>query len=164
MDKPQRVHDAIILGIGLGLAAAAAQLIQTSLADVLGSDDKAPLGYVPILGLVGSLCGAIIGFMVPRAWRVNLVTPPDPSMASALRDLLRRAETTLGTRAVAENWVFTPRDQFGGITPAEAVQYKGLATGVRRLLNDDASREGDEVRTDRRERPIPFVIDGGRTA
>jgi hypothetical protein len=163
-DKLQRVHDAIILGIGLGLAAASAQLIQSSLADVLGSDDKAPLAYVPIIGFVGFLCGGVIGFMVPWACRVNLMTPPDPSMASALRDLLREAETSLGTRAAAENWVFTPRDQLRGITPAEAVQYKGLATGVRRLLNGETSREGEADRIGRSDRPIPFVIDGGRTA
>jgi hypothetical protein len=163
-DKPQRVRDAIFLGIGLGLAAASAQLVQTSLADVLGSDEKAALAYVPILGIVGFFCGAVIGFMVPRACRVNLVTPSDPGMASALRDLLRQAETTLGTRAAAENWVFMPRDQLGGITPAEAIQYKGLATGVQRLLNSEASREGEEARTGRSDRPMPFVIDGGRSA
>jgi hypothetical protein len=140
-DKPQRVRDAIAMGGGLGLATALAQLIQTSLSSVLVGE-ATPLGLVPIVGLAGFACGAAIGFVVPHACRANLVSPFDPIMAGALRDLVDQAERILGTRAAAEEWVSLPRNELGGITPAEAVQYKTHATGVRRLLE----REGPPQR------------------
>jgi hypothetical protein len=135
--KPQRVRDAIIMGGGLGLATATAQMIQTSLSNVL-IGETAPLGLVPIVGLAGFACGTAIGFVVPHACRANLVRPFDPIMAGALRYLLDQAESILGTRAAAEDWVSLPRNELGGITPAEAVQYKTRATGVRRLLESEA--------------------------
>jgi hypothetical protein len=138
--RPQRVRDALTMGCGLGLAIAMAQLIQTSLSNVL-VDETAPRGLVPIVGLAGFACGAAIGFVVPHACRANLVRPFDPIMACALRDLLDQAEGILGTRAAADEWVSLPRNELGGITPAEAVQYKTHATGVRRLLESEAPPE-----------------------
>jgi hypothetical protein len=135
--KPQRVRDAITIGGGLGLATALAQLIQTSLSNVLGGE-TASLGLVPLVGVAGFACGAAIGFVVPHACRANLAMPFDPIMAGALRDLRDQAEIVLGTKAAAEEWVSLPRNELGGITPAEAVQYKTRATGVRRLLESEA--------------------------
>jgi hypothetical protein len=138
--KPQRVRDAVIMGSGLGLATAMAQLMQTSLSNVLVGE-TARLGLVPLVGLAGFACGAAIGFVVPHACRANLVRPFDPIMAGALRDLLDQAEIILGTRAAAEEWVYLPRNELGGITAAEAVQYKAHATGVRRLLESEAPQQ-----------------------
>jgi hypothetical protein len=131
--KSQRVRDAITMGAGLGLATGIAQLIQMSLSHVIVGETGA-LDFVPIVGLAGVACGAAIGFVVPHACRANLVRPFDPIMACALRDLLDQAHSVLGTRAAAEEWVSLPRNELGGITPAEAVQYKTHATWVRRLL------------------------------
>ena len=87
--KPQRMRDAIILGGGLGLAAALAQLIQTSLGNVLVGE-TAPLGSCPDRrAWPASPAARIIGFVVPQACRANLVMPFDPNMARVLRDLLR---------------------------------------------------------------------------
>jgi hypothetical protein len=158
--RPQRIRDALTLGCGLGVAAALAQLIQTSLSTLLHVETS-PLTYAPIVGMAGFACGAIIGFMVPQAYRANLISPLDPIMARALRDLLRQAETSLGAKAVAEGWVFTPRSELGGITPAEAVQYKTQATGVRRLLKSEVPRPRDDVLLGRGDRPVPVVIKGG---
>lgn len=156
-DKAQRVRDVISLGIAAALAAGVAQLIQGSLAEKLG-DGSLNLSLVPVIGLAGFACGAVIGFTVPVACRVNLVTPLDPIMARALRDLLGQAEAALGSKAAAENWVFMPHTDLGGITPAEAVQHKTHATGVRRLLESEASRRRDEAR---RDGLAPVVIEGG---
>ncbi|MCA6114231.1 hypothetical protein J6524_04715 [Bradyrhizobium sp. WSM 1738] len=155
--RSDRVRDAAWLGIGLGLAVALAQLMQSALAEQLGEQ---PLKFAPIvtIAFVGLLCGAVIGIMVPCACKGNLVTPPDPIMARDLRNLLREAETALGTKAVAENWVFCPHDTLHGITPAEAIQYQGYANLVRTLLNSDASREREGTRPDRSDRPTPIAI------
>jgi hypothetical protein len=128
--------------------------------DFLG-EGMPPLSQVPIVGLAGFACGAVVGFKVPAACRINLVTPVDPVMARALRDLLAQAESALGSEAAAEDWVFTPHSELDGITPAEAVQYKTHATGVGRLLENEAVRRRDEVFG---ERPAPVVIEGGRSA
>jgi hypothetical protein len=111
--------------------------------------------------LAGFACGAVIGFLVPWACKTNLVTPPDPITARALRDLLREAESALGSKVAADNWVFTPHADLGGVTPAEAVHYKTHATGVRRLLESEASARREDARA---ERPAPVVIEGGRGA
>jgi Protein of unknown function (DUF2384) len=81
-------------------------------------------------------------------------------MARALRGLLAQANLTLGSDA-ARDWVFAPNRDLGGITPAEAVQYKTQATGVGRLLEAEAVRRREEARSERR---TPEVIDGGRSA
>jgi hypothetical protein len=84
-------------------------------------------------------------------------------MARALRDLLRQAQIALGPRG-AEDWVFMPHTDLGGITPAEAVQYKTHATGVGRLLENEACRRREVASPDSGDRPAPVVIQGGRGA
>ena len=86
---------------------------------------------------------------MPWGYKNNLVTPPDPVMARALRDLQRQAETELGSKVAAENWVFAPHADLGGITPAEAVQYKTHATGVKRLLESEAAARRHRRRAQR---------------
>jgi hypothetical protein len=113
---------------------------------------------VPIVAFVGLLCGVVIGIMVPYACKGNLMTPPDPIMARELRNLLREAETTLGSKAVAENWVFSPHSGLPAITPAEAIQYEGYANLVRMLLNSDASRKREGGWSDRSDKPTPIAI------
>src|SRR5262245_60434124 len=107
----------------------------------------------------GFFCGAVIGFKVPWAYRTNLVTPPDPVMARMLKNLLAQAESTLGSKVAAENWVFTPNNELSGLTPAEAVQYQTHATGVGRLLDIESACRREEARS---KRPLPVVIEGGR--
>jgi hypothetical protein len=157
--RSHRLHDAFLMGGALALAAAAAQLIQTSLSDFVFHEEPPSPSLVPIIGLAGFACGAVIGFMVPQACRANIVTPPNRDEAGALRDLLGRAEAVLDSKTAAENWVFTPRNDLDGITPAEAVQYKGFATGVWRRLDDDASRQG-KVRPSPTDPLLPTPFDG----
>ena len=145
--RDQQVRDAMILGSALGLAGATAQLIQISFADVLGSERLSPVGVaasVATEGFAAIVCGAIIGFLVPCAFRLNIMAPPDHKIATALEDLRREARDTLGTREAAENWLFISHNGLPGITPAEAVQYEGLATGVHRLLDSEETGESDE--------------------
>ena len=160
IDRSQRVREAIILGIAVGLAAGAAQAIQLALTEKL--DGTSPsFAVVPLIALAAFACGAVIGFKVPVACRINLVTPLDPIMARALRDLLAQAKVALGSETAARDWVFAPNGDLNGITPAEAVQYKTQATGVGRLLEAEAVRRREEVRS---ERPTPVVIEGGSSA
>jgi enolase len=65
------------------------------------------------------------------------------------------------SKAAAEDWVFMPNDDLGGITPAEAIQYKSYATGVGRLLENEAHCRREEARFDRL---APVLIEGGRGA
>jgi hypothetical protein len=155
MDRSDRVRDALVMGGALAVAVAAAQLIQTSFADFMFGEKPSSMGLPLIVGLAGFACGAAIGFMVPQACRANIVTPPNHNEAGALRDLLEHAEAVLGSKAAAENWVFMPRNDLDGITPAEAVQYKGRATGVRRRLDDEASRGGKAAWSSRTDRSLP---------
>jgi hypothetical protein len=160
IDRSQRVREAIILGIAVGLAAGAALSIQFALTEKL-EGRPGSFGDVPLTALAAFACGAVIGFKVPVACRINLVTPLDPIMARALRDLLAQAKVALGSETAARDWVFAPNGDLDGITPAEAVQYKTQATGVGRLLEAEAVRRREEVRS---ERPTPVVIEGGRSA
>jgi energy-coupling factor transporter transmembrane protein EcfT len=160
IERSQRVREAIILGIAVGLAAGASQSIQFALMEKL-EDASPPYGDVLLIALAAFACGAVIGFKVPVACRINLMTPLDPIMARALRDLLAQAKVALGSETAARDWVFTPNGDLDGITPAEAVQYKTQATGVGRLLEAEAVRRREEVRG---ERPTPVVIEGGRSA
>jgi hypothetical protein len=165
-----RLRDAIVMAAALGVAAAVAQLIQTSFVDkFVGLDlmtkESLPSGeLVWIEGLAEFACGAVIGFVVPFACRANVVTPVDPITARALRDLQRDARTALGSRAGGDDWVFTPNDDLRGITPAEALQYRTYATGVGNLLEIAAQRQLEETRPDRSDRPAPVLIEGGRAA
>jgi hypothetical protein len=149
-----RRHDAFVVGSGLGVAAASAQMIQMSLLDFVtpkatpqGALDPLALSYPELIsqsaatGLAGFACGMVIGFMVPQACKGNIVTPFYPTMAHALKGLLHRAQLTLGTQAAAANWVFTPHNDLGGITPAEAIQYRTRANGVLRLLESEAPHQ-----------------------
>jgi hypothetical protein len=159
-DRSQRVRDAMILGIAVSLAAGAATSIQLALTEKFEGAPRS-FGDVPLTALVAFACGAVIGFKVPVECRINLVTPLDPIMARALRDLLAQAKVALGSETAARDWVFAPNGDLDGITPAEAVQYKTRATGVGRLLEAEAVRRREEVRS---ERPTPVVIEGGRSA
>ena len=145
-DTGQRIRDAMVLEIGLGIAVAAAQLIQTALMEIVFGE-KAIWYFVPIVGLAGVGCGAVIGFMVPYACRANIVMPLDPMVARDLRRLRDRADAAFGSKIAAANWLFMPNNELGGITPAEAVQYKTHATGVRPLLEQDVVRFLDEARS-----------------
>lgn len=160
-----RLVDAIFLAIALGLAAEVAQLLQNSLLEVfhdhgLFHDDVPPLK--PIDSLAEFACGAVIGFMVPQTCRADVTMPSDPIMARALRDLLRQAKVALGSKAAADDWVFMPNDDLGGITPAEAIRYKTHATGVGRLLDSEAQRRREDAHPDRSDRLAPVLIEGGR--
>jgi hypothetical protein len=164
-----RLRDAIVVATALGIAAAAAQLIQTSLVDQfrglgLTKESLPSNKLVWIEGLAEFACGAVIGFVVPLACRANVITPVDPITARALRDLQRDARTALGSKAAGDDWVFTPNDDLRGITPAEALQYRTHATGVGNLLEIAAQRQLEETRPDRSDRPAPVLIEGGRAA
>jgi hypothetical protein len=160
IDRSQRVREAIILGIAVGLAAGAAQAIQFALTEKL-EDRPGSFGGVPLIALVAFANGAVIGFKVPVACRINLMTPLDPIMARALRDLLAQAKVALGSETAAKDWVFAPNGDLNGITPAEAVEYKAQATGVGRLLEAETVRRREETRS---APPTPVVIEGGRSA
>ena len=159
-DRTQRVLDAIFLGSAVGFAAGTAQLLQISLMERFDGQARSLVDLLPVAG-AGFFCGAVIGFKVPWAYRTNLVTPPDPVMARMLKNLLAQAESTLGSKVAAENWVFTPNNELGGLTPAEAVQYQTHATGVGRLLDTESACRREEARS---ERPLPIVIEGGRSS
>ena len=160
--RTQRIRDAACLAIGLGIAVLLSALIQDSLIDHwLQRPINWP--FIPIIGLAGAACGAVIGFLVPQACRDNIVAPSGRIMTHALQDLMNRARATLGDEAKATEWVLTPRMELDGITPAEAVQYKGLATSVLRLLADvNVSARNDSPVGDNAGRPAPVVITGGR--
>ena len=167
--RADRLRDAIMGAAALGIAAAAAQLIQTSLVDAfrdLGlTNESLPSDkLVWIQGLAEFACGAVIGFVVLQACRVNVVTPFDPITAGTLRELQRDARTALGSKAAGDDWVFTPNYDLRGITPAEALQYRTHATGVGSLLEIAAQRQREETRPDRSDRPAPVLIEGGRAA
>ena len=101
IDRSQRVREAIILGTAVGLAAGAAQAIQLALMEKL-EGASVLYGIVPLIALAAFACGAVIGFKVPVAWRINLMTPIDPIMARALRDLLAQAKVALGSETAAK--------------------------------------------------------------
>jgi hypothetical protein len=161
-DRSRQAIDVAVIGLGLGVAAAVAQLIQASLAELVRETDKAEFGLVPIIGMAGFACGAVIGLFVPRAWRAGVVHPRDLRVASDLKNLLRAAEAKRGTRTEAENWVFSPHPMLGEITPAEALQYRAHAAGVPRLLESESAQDSGRSEPSRQDRPTPIVIEGGR--
>jgi hypothetical protein len=162
-----RLRDAIVLAAAVGIAAAVAQLVQTTFVNDfrglgLTMEPLPSNKLVWIEGLAEFACGAVIGLVVPLAWRANVVTPVDPTTGRALRDLQRDAKAALGSKAAGDDWVFTPNDVLRGITPAEALQYRTHATGVGKLLEIDTQRQLEETRPDRIGRPAPVLIEGGR--
>ena len=158
IDRPERICEALMLGVAVAVAAAVAQCVQFAFMDKL-EGQSGPLEYVLLVALAAFTCGAVVGYKVPVSCRINLVTPLDPIMARALRDLLAQANGALGNDVAARDWVFAPNSELDGITPAEAVQYKTQATGVGRLLEAEAAHRREEARS---ERPTPKAIDGGR--
>jgi hypothetical protein len=169
-NRSRRVYEAFVLGSWLGVAVALAQLMQISYAPSPASIppekvDEFMLSQikdVPIISLAGFLCGAVIGFVVPHAYRANLASPPNRNLARALRGLLDRAEALLGSNSAAADWVFTPHADLDGITPAEAIQHKSLATGVGRLLEDERFDKTSGAARDVRDRQTHTVIKGGK--
>jgi hypothetical protein len=159
IEPSQGVRDAVILGIAVAFAAGVAYSIQLALTEKLEGGSSSFVD-VPLVALVAFGCGAVIGFKVPVAYRINLVTPLDPIMSRALRDLLVQANVALGSDTAARDWVFAPNADLDGITPAEAVQHKTQATGVGRLLEAEAVRRREEARS---ERLMPVVVEGGRS-
>jgi hypothetical protein len=158
-EKSHRMRDGLVLGMWLGAAAAAAQLIQTSLAASLG-ESVPSLVQLPIAGVASFASGFVIGYFVPQAFRANLNAPFDVGMGRKLRELVRQAEVSFGTKAAAADWAFTLHNELC-ITPAEAIQFQGYATGVWRLLESDAFLRRQEAHPDRVDRPVPVVIKGG---
>lgn len=156
-----RKRDAVRLGLALGVAAAFAQLTQDSLMQFLLNQPLSLLLIVPI-GVMGAACGAIIGFVVPSTCKASLMAPPDRIMAHALQELVSQTEKTLGTKESAEAWVFAARPELGGITPAEAIQFKSRATSTWRLLDNTAGAVVDEPQGSNGSRLVSFVIEGGR--
>jgi hypothetical protein len=137
-----QLRDAIVVGVGLGIAAAVAQCIQLSLADFLvpNAPTAAHLDYWHLMtpcggtGLAGLACGVVLGLMVPRACRLNIIRPLFAGSALELNKLRTRAKDILNTEELADRWVFTPQVELGGITPAEAIQYRTRVNGVSRIL------------------------------
>jgi hypothetical protein len=156
-----RLGDALVMGASLAVAVAAAQLIQMSMTDTIFHQTVSSFGLVPIIGLAGFACGATIGYFVPQRAKINLVTPSNSVNAIALEELLRHARKVFETDEAATNWIYNPRAEFGGITPAEAIGHKGLATGVRELLNDLATSQTDAGRSGKDVRLRPMLIQSG---
>lgn len=157
--RSQRIREAIVLGVAVALAAAVAEDIQYALKVKLEGGTVEAYRFFPLIALPAFGCGAFVGFKVPSDCRSNLVNPIDPIMTRALRNLLAQAIAVLGSDGAARDWVFAPNSELEGITPAEAVQYKTQATGVRRLLEAEAAHRREEARN---ERLPPKVIEGGR--
>jgi hypothetical protein len=159
-DRTSRVRDAVAIGGSIALAVLAARPIEVFLSRSFGEN---PPGYwwIPIFGLAGFGCGAVIGFWVPQAYKTNLATPFDTGARRTLESLVDSARKSLGETA-ARDWIFRSHDEYGGITPAEAIQCKTLQTGVEELLE----REARLIRA-RRDGPVPGSPgdgDAGRAA
>jgi hypothetical protein len=157
-----RIHDATILAVALLIAAAASEALQESVIALLLNGPDASRLSISFVALVGGVCGAIVGYFVPAKCRENLRTPPDRIMAQALQSLRAEADEKLGDDARAESWLFEARSELNGITPAEAVQYKGRATSAWRLLSNVSAGIGVDSRRPVADRSGPVVIEGGR--
>jgi hypothetical protein len=139
----------MILGSGLGLAAAFSQGIQLSLIDLLQQSNSLTNTSLIVQsatqGLGESAIAAIIGFMVPWAYRRSIAVPTDPESARELRKILDRAQRIRGDKSAAEDWVFQPLYELGGISPAEAIEYKSLINRVAKILEGESPRSEQET-------------------
>jgi hypothetical protein len=151
-----RILDGIYLGILLGVATTLATFLQGS----LEGDPNAKSMFAS--GLSGVACGAVIGLLVPGAFRADVVRPFDDEQIKRLDDLKNEAISKLGLSA--DDWLYKPHKALRGITPAEALQHQNIATGVSRLLNELHSRLAEDGQPDAGERIMPTVIEGGRRA
>lgn len=148
VNRTDRIRDAVKLGAGLSVAAFFANLLQLSLNDyaqkiLTGKPNPDFFGLHNVtasvaVGLAGLCCGLAIGFMAPRAFRCGIANPIHGDMTKQLRALLQRAQTIRSGRNGAEDWAFQPQDELGGISPAEALQYKEQVNRVWALLEDEA--------------------------
>jgi uncharacterized protein (DUF2384 family) len=73
---------------------------------------------------------------------------------------MAQAARKFGSRAAAEEWVFTPKEELDDLTPAEAIRYREIATGVSRLLDSSELSSGADVNP--KDRHLPYLIEGGR--
>jgi hypothetical protein len=157
-----RAVDAAIIGGGLAVAVMAAFIIQDGLEAAIRGSAPASNVLVPLLlaGLTGLLVGAVIGFVVPRAFRREIMRPARASARLALLDLMERARQRLGEES-AEAWVFTrpAEDTDIRITPAEALRSRSHATGVWALLDQEAATRPPSWQPN-----LATVIEGGRKA
>lgn len=136
--RRDRARDALIIGAALGLAAAFGNDVQGALA---GRHSYGELMWAGSgVGLAGAACGMVLGYMVPKACRANIVTPFSAEMAKALDKASQAARAQLGSDEAAGNWLYTPLNDLGGITPAEAVQHTQLDR-VKQILADEAQRQ-----------------------
>lgn len=141
--RRDRVRDALILGSVLGLAAAFAADVQGALGDFMDGKSRSYLEIISAgaaVGLAGAACGAVIGFMVPKVCKSNIVTPFSAEMIKALDKALQLARESIGDDDAAKTWLFTPRNELGGISPAEAVQHTQLDRVKQILANEQAQR------------------------
>jgi hypothetical protein len=140
--RRDRARDALILGAALGLAAAFGNDVQGAL---VGRHSYLELIWAgAAVGLAGAACGAVLGYMVPKACRANIVTPFSAEMAKALDKALQTARAQLGGDEDARNWLYTPRNDLGGITPAEAIQHTQL-DHVQQILADEAREKRSQT-------------------
>ena len=141
--RRDRARDALILGAALGLAAAFGADAQGALGDSVKGGHH---GYLELIwaraavGLAGAACGMVLGYMVPKACRANIATPFSAETAKALDKAMQAARAQLGGDEAAKNWLYTPRNDLGGITPAEAVQHTQLDR-VKQILADEVQRQ-----------------------
>ncbi|WP_301589125.1 hypothetical protein [Sabulicella glaciei] len=155
-----RARDAAVAGIGLALAVVAASIIQEGLeAAIRGAPSPATVEPFLLPGTIGLLVGGIMGFVLPKAFRREIMRPARTQARLALRELMDRAKQRLGEDA--EAWAFTrpEEDTDIRITPAEALRYRSHATGVWALLDQVAAARGSNWQPS-----AAAVIDGGRKA
>ena len=123
-----------MLGVAVAVAAAVAQCVQFAFMDKL-EGQSGPLEYVLLVALAAFTCGAVVGYKVPVSCRINLVTPLDPIMARALRDLLAQANGALGERC--------RRQGLGVCSQQRARRHHSRGVGT---IQDAGNRRGPAAR------------------
>jgi hypothetical protein len=134
---PDRWHDALALGGGLGLAAGVSEMIQMTFDDFITSNTLTYgelIGQSCLIAFAGVACGMVLGFFVPQAYKANIVTPLYADVAHMLKRLVKNAASAFGNEQAGENWAFTPAPELGGITPAEAIQHRALTHAAFSLI------------------------------